>query len=111
MKPFLLVCVIIYVVQGDSDHPPGHFKPLGSHQDPEEPITELHEAPLPQEFFENFVKPGKPALFRGAAKKMPSFSLWTDEYLRYTISRNMISPFERLMSNVAIPFLKYYVPP
>lgn len=86
MKPLLLLCVFLNVVQGNSDHPPGHLQPLGSHQNPEEPITELHEAPSPQYFFENFVKPGKPVLFKAAAKKMPSFSLWTDEYLRYRSS-------------------------
>nr|XP_006815434.1 PREDICTED: lysine-specific demethylase 8-like [Saccoglossus kowalevskii] len=36
----------------------------------------------PKTFFEQYVKPGKPVLFRGAGKAMKSYLLWTDEYLR-----------------------------
>jgi hypothetical protein len=76
-----LFYLIFTVVHGNAD-PPGHLQPLGSHQSPEPHITELLEPPSPRDFFENFVKPGKPVLFRGAAKNTPAFSLWTDEYLR-----------------------------
>ncbi|CAK0816134.1 unnamed protein product [Prorocentrum cordatum] len=46
--------------------------------------------PTPAEFFTEYVRPkdgpfagvGKPVLFRGAAKRMPAYEKWTDEYLR-----------------------------
>jgi len=48
--------------------------------------------PSPQEFYTKYVKNtggpfagfGKPALFRGAAKFMPAYQKWTDEYLKTT---------------------------
>ena len=34
------------------------------------------------EFHENYVIPGKPLIFKGAAKKFEAFSKWTDDYLK-----------------------------
>lgn len=65
-----------------SEDPVGHLRPLGSHQPPENSISVLNHIPSPREFFDNYVKPGKPVLFKGAAKKMPPYNLWTDDYLR-----------------------------
>ena len=61
---------------------PGHLKPLGSHRDPD-PVDEVQvdEIPSPQDFYEKYVKPSRPLVFRGAAKKFPAFTKWTDDYL------------------------------
>eukprot|EP00057_Strongylocentrotus_purpuratus_P027318 XP_011681792.1 PREDICTED: lysine-specific demethylase 8 [Strongylocentrotus purpuratus] len=61
---------------------PGHLKPLGSHRPPEDPgIDVLHRVPDPLDFFNRYVKDGKPVIFKGAAQNMDSYKLWTDEYL------------------------------
>ena len=67
----------------ESKHPPGHLEPLGSHQPPLGSIDNTDLLPSSQDFFEQYALPGQPVLFKGAAKKMPAFSKWTDEYLRF----------------------------
>ena len=61
--------------------PPGHLKPLGSHRPAEGDVEVLDEVPHPIDFHERFVKPGKPVLFRGAARNSRAFRLWNDAYL------------------------------
>lgn len=73
---------VLVVVNSEVDPPLGHLKPLGSHQPPESPITVIHSIPSPKDFFENYVKTSKPVLFKGAAKSIPPYELWTDNYLR-----------------------------
>jgi hypothetical protein len=34
----------------------------------------------PTKFFEDYVIPGRPVVFKGAAKEFPAFQRWTDEY-------------------------------
>lgn len=64
--------------------PTGHLKPLGSHKPPSVILDEFTEekAPNPMEFYENYVKPSKAAIFRQAMIKSDAFNLWTDEYVR-----------------------------
>jgi len=38
--------------------------------------------PSPSTFFDEYLHPEKPVLFREAAKRMPAFARWTDKYLR-----------------------------
>ena len=60
----------------------GHLEPLGSHRDPEQvPEFKRGNYPKPEEFWKNFVKPSKPAVFRGGAGDWVGFTKWTDEYL------------------------------
>ena len=66
----------------ESQHPPGHLEPLGSHQPPFGEIHKTDVVPSPQDFFEQYALHGKPVLFKGAGKNMPAYSKWTDEYLR-----------------------------
>ncbi|CAH1797094.1 unnamed protein product [Owenia fusiformis] len=61
--------------------PIGHLKPLGSHMPPESSVDELQVLPTSEIFHKEYVKPGKPLIFKGAAKLMPAFKLWTDDYL------------------------------
>lgn len=63
------------------EHPPGHLQPLGSHQPPVGDVLTINEVPSPQQFFTEYVQPGKPVLFKQAAMKNPAYSLWTDDYL------------------------------
>ncbi|KAI0221585.1 hypothetical protein LSAT2_027102 [Lamellibrachia satsuma] len=61
--------------------PPGHLEPFGGHRPAEGDVDSLDAFPDPKTFFEKYVKVGKPVLFRGAAKGIPAFKLWTDKYL------------------------------
>lgn len=53
-------------------------------------VEEVHKLPAPQDFFKDLLRNeggpfqgvGKPVLFPGAAKQMPAYELWTDEYLK-----------------------------
>lgn len=65
-----------------SEDPTGHLKPLGAHQPPVADVMSVDEVPSPQEFFTRYVQPGKPVLFKGAAVRIPAYSLWTDGYLK-----------------------------
>ncbi|EDV26373.1 Lysine-specific demethylase 8 [Trichoplax sp. H2] len=58
----------------------GHMKPLGSHG-ALTPIPELKSMPTPDIFYALYSKPGKPVVLRNAARAIPAFDLWTDEYL------------------------------
>ena len=62
--------------------PRGHLQPLGGHADPD-PVPEFNPGsyPTPEEFWKKFVKPSKPAVFRGATKSWGGYTKWTDEYL------------------------------
>ena len=66
----------------NSNDPPGHLQPLGSHMAPME--IDVHCNQLgPIEFYEKYVIPGKPVLLKGAAKTFPSYDNWrNDEYLK-----------------------------
>mmetsp|Transcript_31533 Transcript_31533/g.69533 ORF Transcript_31533/g.69533 Transcript_31533/m.69533 type:complete len:347 (-) Transcript_31533:38-1078(-) len=68
---------------------------LGENQGPIEVRIDL---PTPSEFYQDYIlaegKVGKPVLFRGAAKKMPAYSLWTDDYLRNTHGKTILDQVE-----------------
>jgi len=57
---------------------------------PQGHVEILDHVPPPREFFFDYMEnrggpfegEGKPVLFRGAAKAMPAYQLWTDDYLR-----------------------------
>ena len=79
----LLILNFVWICSSlESKHPPGHLEPLGSHQPPLGSIDNTDLVPSSQDFFEQYALPGEPVLFKGAAKKMPAYSKWTDEYLR-----------------------------
>lgn len=83
MRALLILNFIWIFSPLESKHPPGHLEPLGSHQPPLGSIEITDFVPSSPDFFEQYALPGEPVLFKGAAKKMPAFSKWTDEYLRY----------------------------
>jgi len=57
---------------------PGHDLPLGSNIEPLK-VLELKYLPNPVEFFDSFVKPSRPVVFRGAAKKFPHFEKFSND--------------------------------
>ncbi len=58
------------------------MQPLGAHRDPDSvPEFQFGSYPTPEEFWKKFVKPSKPAVFRGAAKHFGGYTKWTDDYL------------------------------
>eukprot|EP00794_Sanderia_malayensis_P019468 gene19468-21391_t len=59
---------------------PGHLKPFGAHTSPE-PVEESEIIPDAKTFFDQYVLPSRPIVFRGAAKKFKAYSLWTEDYL------------------------------
>nr|XP_026689484.1 jmjC domain-containing protein 5-like [Ciona intestinalis] len=82
MTLVFVLCVVQLAVVVVADDPPGHMQPIGSHMPPM-PIEERDDLPNPIEFYDNYVKPGIPVVFKGAAKKFPSYYNWTnDTYLR-----------------------------
>lgn len=79
----LFIVITVWVFSPlESKHPPGHLQPLGSHQPPLGSIPSTFVVPSAKDFFEQNALPGEPLLFKGAAKKMPAYSKWTDNYLR-----------------------------
>ena len=56
-------------VKASEVHLVGHLQPLGHQRQPEVVTEELHDVPYPGEFWERYVHPNKPVLFRGAAKR------------------------------------------
>ncbi|XP_031551013.1 uncharacterized protein LOC116288376 [Actinia tenebrosa] len=71
----------VFPLPGLLDSMVGHLQPFGSHWPPDVATQELDTVPHPREFWENFVKPRKAVVFRGAAKNSRAFHLWTEEYL------------------------------
>lgn len=80
-ESFLWFILSFILTSNGSDHPTGHLQPLGSHQPPVGEVLSVDEIPSPQEFFQKYLQPGKPVLFKGAATKIPAYKLWTDDYL------------------------------
>ena len=61
---------------------PGHLKPLGGHRPSEGYIDAVDGFIEPEPFFKNYVRGGRPLLFRGAAKHLAAFKKWNDAYIR-----------------------------
>ena len=64
---------------------PGHMEPLGSNMEEQLEVVSLEPEQFPDslEFFDRFVKPSRPVLFRGMAKRFPSYDNWrNDSYLK-----------------------------
>lgn len=99
MKALLILNFVLVLSALESKHPPGHLKPLGSHQPPIGLLDSTDIVPSSREFFDQNVLPGRPVLFKGAAKKMPAYSKWTDEYLSETFGQEGIEVEEGKKEN------------
>ncbi|XP_066271363.1 bifunctional peptidase and (3S)-lysyl hydroxylase Jmjd7-like [Branchiostoma lanceolatum] len=89
-KLVLVICVGLTLVPshsgesvggGGSTPPHGHLQPIGNQLPPVGMVEVLQDVPHPRDFYHKYVKPGKPVVFKDAAKKTAAFKLWTDEYL------------------------------
>ena len=104
MKNFCLFIILALIFSSNgNDHLPGHLKPLGFQVAPVGDVLTIDTVPSPQEFFEQYVHPGKPVLFKGAAIKTPAYKLWTDDYLRYYPIAYSDPMLDILASAVVIP--------
>lgn len=81
----------------------GHMKPFGQQHAPEVETDVLDTVPQPQEFWENYVRPGKPVLFRGAAKHSRAYRLWTEDFLISTYGNLTLRLEARAEDNNRIP--------
>ena len=85
LRKFVALVSFIQLSYGgapETNFPRGHLLPLGSHADPDSvPEYSPGKYPTPEEFWKKYVKPSKPAVFRGATKGWGGFTKWTDEYL------------------------------
>ena len=71
---------VLSISQGNPG--PGHLEPLGSQRPTEGKIDTLDDFLDPQEFYDNYILPGKPVLIKNGARHIPAFTLWNDAYLR-----------------------------
>ncbi|XP_013384785.1 jmjC domain-containing protein 5 [Lingula anatina] len=71
-----------FLSENNAEEIPGHLLYLGSHQPAEGTIEVTDTWPDPETFYKTYVEPGKPLLFKGKAKGIPAYNLWTDDYLR-----------------------------
>ncbi|XP_014661936.1 PREDICTED: jmjC domain-containing protein 7-like isoform X2 [Priapulus caudatus] len=71
-----------HATKDDEASPRGHLEPLGSHGPPTGKLDIVDNVPSPPEFYQRYVRPSKPVVLKGAARSLPAFQLWTDEYLR-----------------------------
>ena len=91
---FIVVVLLIGVCAGkkakepaeeepvDGENVPGHMLPLGAKTELL-PVDVLTEFPDASEFFEKYVIPSRPVLFRGAAKQLPCYEhMRSEEFLR-----------------------------
>ena len=69
--------VLHYILQLLGFH--GQQLPLGR-QSPAIPVKEIQGFVDPATFFQEHVIPGRPVVFKGAAKEFPAFQRWSDEY-------------------------------
>jgi lysine-specific demethylase 8 len=59
-----------------------HADYIGLQSGPQKGIDVVDGFIVPEQFFNKFVIPGKPVLFRGAARTFPAFTKWTDQYFK-----------------------------
>eukprot|EP00930_Biecheleria_cincta_P055597 TRINITY_DN41909_c0_g1_i1.p1 TRINITY_DN41909_c0_g1~~TRINITY_DN41909_c0_g1_i1.p1 ORF type:complete len:395 (-),score=62.26 TRINITY_DN41909_c0_g1_i1:282-1373(-) len=65
---------------GGSPDVPGHLLSMQENGH-KQPVAELTEIPLWDDFYQNYVRANRPVVLRGAARTQPAFEKWTDEYL------------------------------
>jgi hypothetical protein len=83
----LAALVLLGVTSGS---PVGHLQPLGAHRRPETSLPVETGFIPPKRFFDEYVVPRRPVVFRGAADSWPARYLWSDEYLRSKIGKKKV---------------------
>ncbi|CAH1271451.1 KDM8 [Branchiostoma lanceolatum] len=81
-KVMFVSLLLMFLATGHGEEPPvGHLQPLGAHQPPVGQVESLDYMPTPEDFYHNYILPGKPVIFSGAAKHNPAFQKWSDAYI------------------------------
>lgn len=60
----------------------GHLMPLGHQRPAEGDVETISGFPDAKTFFSDFVHQSEPVIFKGAARHIPAYKLWTDNYLK-----------------------------
>ena len=80
----VLFCFLLcFIGLSEQQNHPGHMKSFGTGLETRQ-VQISHELPNPVEFFDKYVITNTPVLFKGVAKKFPTYDkLRNDTYLRY----------------------------
>ena len=94
-KNLVILCLLTYfiVISAIDDVPYGHLKPFGFHRPSDGNVEEIEGFPSPRDFYDKYQHMRKPVIFKNAAKELPAFKLWTDDYLRYADCIDKISVY------------------
>ena len=79
----MIVCsMFLFVILTAVRMSDGKLPAFGHHNKPaSSSLVTLDIMPDPATFYDKYVSPGVPVLLRSAAKGIPAYTLWTDEYL------------------------------
>lgn len=91
----LLVLLVYCITGGKSSTAAEKNVPFGSHATPAEvSMVTLDQLPEPEEFYKRYIVPGVPVLMKSAAKEIPAYNLWTDEYMALVYLQPIYTHFE-----------------
>jgi len=93
---------------GQQTHP-GHMKPFGTGLEVR-PVHTSHEVPRPAKFFDDYVVTNRPVLFKGAAKKFPTYEkLRNDTYLSETYGKWKVAyePNQKELRDKVIKYMSF----
>nr|XP_002123532.1 uncharacterized protein LOC100176165 [Ciona intestinalis] len=99
----LVVIAVLCLVTTSNCKLRGHLEILGSHADPSEVIPEISVVPQPRDFYNNYVKPRQPVVFRGAAFHSKAAELWTPQYLESTYGDMVVRLEARFEGDSTMP--------
>ncbi|XP_065174434.1 uncharacterized protein LOC135804481 [Sycon ciliatum] len=80
---FAFLCWSLVATGGEGKKTPvGHKMKLGSHRPMEGRVETIDYVPHPIDFYEEYSVGSKPVVLKGAARDMPAFKFWTDNYMK-----------------------------
>ncbi|KAL8607664.1 hypothetical protein ACOMHN_039338 [Nucella lapillus] len=86
------------VFKQDPSFPEGHLRPLGWQRRPDGKVKEVEEMPNTREFYNEYVQPSKPIVFRAGIKDAPALTKWeNDTYLITTYGKVNVSVTVKVM--------------
>lgn len=78
----IFIFLIFVIATTIGDDMVGHLKPLGEQRESEGHIEVREDIPDPITFHKDYILASKPVVFKGAAKNIPAFHQWTDDYMK-----------------------------
>ncbi|KAI0242746.1 Lysine-specific demethylase JMJ30 [Lamellibrachia satsuma] len=100
-----LLCIVwallvVSIGAKDDEHsstePPGHLLPLGAHRPAEGDVDAVDGFLDPHTFYRDYVVASRPVVFKGAARGIPAYKLWTDTYLKEKFGKLVVRVETRL---------------